>query len=184
MRRRMYFLALLFTLLGALPLSLSAQNGLEVQKRLLASPHQPIAKSAPLKAEAKSIPYNENFNDTVSWKDWSQINNQTWLSANDQDVWQRYEWGGPDYKGSATVYQNHGVGLNTWLISPALSLKEGRTYRVSFWFQSWFAPVHHVYLLTSPTDTVAGRIKVLDIVKDASTTDNFRADVEIQADGT
>ena len=180
----MYFLALLFTLLGALPLSLSAQDGLEVQKRLLASPHQPIAKSAPLKAEAKSIPYNENFNDTVSWKDWSQINNQTWLSANDQDVWQRYEWGGPDYKGSATVYQNHGVGLNTWLISPALSLKEGMTYRVSFWFQSWFAPVHHVYLLTSPTDTVAGRIKVLDIVKDASTTDNFRADVEIQADGT
>lgn len=177
-------MALLFTLLGALPLALSAQDGLEEQKRLLASPHQTIAKAAPLKAEAKSIPYNENFNDTTSWKDWSQINNQTWLSANDQDVWQRYEWGGPDGKGCASLHQNHGVGLNTWLISPALSLKRGMTYRVSFWFKSWFAPTHHVYLLTSLTDTVTGRIKLLDIVKEASTTDNFRADVEIPADGT
>lgn len=183
MRRIVHFLALVFLLLGAIPLTLSAQDGLELQKRQLASPHQPIAKASPLKGEAKNIPYNENFNDTVSWKDWSQIDNQTWLSANDQDVWERYQWGGPDSKGSAKVYQKHGVGLNTWLISPALNLKAGMTYRISFWFQCWFAPTHHVYLLTSPTDTVSGRIKVLDIIKDAGTTDNFSGDVEIPADG-
>ena len=184
MRKIIHFLALVVVLLASLPIGLQAQSALAIQQKMLASPKQTIAKAKPLKAEAKSIPYNENFNDTVKWKEWSQIDNQTWLSSSDQDVWQHYQWGGPDYKGAAVVYQNHAVGLNTWLISPGLSLKGGMTYRISFWFQCWFAPVHHVYLLTSPTDTVTGRIKVIDIVKESSITDDFSADVEIPSDGT
>ena len=91
MRKIIHFLALVVVLLASLPIGLQAQSALAIQQKMLASPKQTIAKAKPLKAEAKSIPYNENFNDTVKWKEWSQIDNQTWLSSSDQDVWQHYQ---------------------------------------------------------------------------------------------
>ena len=134
-----------------------------------------VQKATPMKAGA-DLPYSENFDDSTFLSRWSQINVVTSLK------WQWSQWSGKNYTGAATLNQRfgHQEGCDNWFISPALNMKQGMTYRTSFYLSNWFDASMHVYLLSSPTDTV-NKTKLLDYIGDAWGT--YSADFEVPADG-
>ena len=133
-----------------------------------------VQKATPMKAGA-DLPYSENFDDSTFLSRWSQINVVTSLK------WQWSQWSGKNYTGAATLNQRfgHQEGCDNWFISPALNMKQGMTYRTSFYLSNWFDASMHVYLLSSPTDTV-NKTKLLDYIGDAW--DTYSADFEVPAD--
>ncbi len=183
MRKIIYFLAFVFALSFTVPLSVSAQ-----EKQDLPLLMKRMVKAPPQKAEAYTAPYYESFDDSTSYAQWTQINTQQPYYF----AWRYYYFNGvytgPGFNSTPCAWfgQNFDAGKqasDNWFISPGITLKAGNTYRLSNYIRGYFESSIHVYLLTSPTDTVNGRISVMDICE-ASPSDTYTGDVEVPADGT
>ena len=144
-----------------------------------AATYQSAAKSLRMAAptqEGTDPPFYESFDDESSLKSWTQINNNS-------NYWYWSRNGGVDDTGAAALSQGNsskGDVCDNWLVSPALNLKKGVTYRTSFYVTNWFDASMHVYLLTSSTDT-SDKTKLLDYTGDEW--DTYSKEFTVPADG-
>lgn len=183
MRRILYFLAFVFALSFTVPLTATAQ-----ERQDLPLLTKGTVKAPPQKAEAYTAPYYESFDDSLSYAQWTQIRTQ----VADSFVWAYYyykgKYTGPGFNDTpcARFCQTNDSGKSpsdNWFISPGITLKAGNTYRLSNYIRGYFVSSIHVYLLTSRTDTVNGRISIMDVCEQ-SPSDTYSGDFEVPADGT
>ncbi|HCD77118.1 MAG TPA: hypothetical protein DEQ27_01845, partial [Prevotella sp.] len=154
------------TVIGTGPVQAGTYQSAAAKSLQMAAPTQ----------EGTDPPFYESFDEESYLKSWTQINNNS-------NYWTWSRTSGVDDTGASYREQDGNVTYydgNDWLISPALNLKKGITYRTSFYVTNWFDASLHVYLLTSPSDT-SSKTKILDYTGDEW--DTYSKEFEVPADG-